>query len=86
MNRRVWIEPWRIDANSRYGLKHETSSECDRRAIAGLRFHRILAAAAWPSGQISVGVPQAALLDGSLGSLVATALEVSGLPPERLEM
>ena len=45
-----------------------------------------LAAAAWPSGQISVGVPQAALLDGSLGSLVATALEVSGLPPERLEI
>ena len=50
MNRRVSIDPCRIDANSRYGLKHEASSERDARAIAGLRFHKILLAAAWPRG------------------------------------
>src|ERR1700720_191000 len=54
MNRRVSIEPWRIDANSGNGLKHQTSSAVIPRAaasaIAGFKFHMILVAAVWPRG------------------------------------
>lgn len=50
MNSRVPRDPCRIDANSGYGLKHQTSSHRAAAAIAGFRFQSILAAADWPRG------------------------------------
>ncbi len=45
-----------------------------------------LAASGWPDGQVSVGVPHSVLVDGSLAEIVASALDASGLAPERLEI
>jgi hypothetical protein len=54
MNSRVSIDPWRMDAISGSGVKHEILSRDVARSTAaiipGFRFHEILPAAIWPSG------------------------------------
>jgi EAL domain-containing protein (putative c-di-GMP-specific phosphodiesterase class I) len=44
------------------------------------------AASLWPSGVLSIAVPGASLLNGTLLGDVGTALAESGLSPERLEL